>query len=113
MKKINIGFFITNCDTIAKINLLDFYKFYISNKFYITLVASSKTHKVPNGVCKLNDQGNLQTTDEKPKINILANIGIYLVNKKAINLIPKNKLYQMTELIEKSKEMDLKWEFFQ
>ena len=107
-KKKYKNFFVTNCDTITNINLLDFYKFHISNKFDITLVASYKTHKVPYGVCKLNDEGYLRTIDEKPTINILVNIGLYLVNKKVLNLIPKNKLFHMTELIEKSKRNGFK-----
>ena len=101
-------FFVTNCDTIAKINLFDFYKFHISNKFDITIAASSKIHKVPYGVCKLDDQGNLHKIDEKPKINILANIGLYLINKKVLTLIPENKLFHMTDLIEKSKKNGFK-----
>ena len=106
-KKYN-NFFVTNCDTIAKINLFDFYKFHISNKFDITIAASSKIHKVPYGVCKLDDQGNLHKIDEKPKINILANIGLYLINKKVLTLIPENKLFHMTDLIEKSKKNGFK-----
>ena len=42
------------------------------------------------------------------KINILVNIGIYLVNKKVLNFMPKNKLFQITELIEKLKRNGFK-----
>ena len=37
--------------------------------------------------------------DEKPKQNFLANVGLYLLNPKVLNLIPKNKFYNMTDLI--------------
>ena len=63
---------------------------------------------MPYGVCKLDDQGNLHKIDEKPKINILANIGLYLINKKVLTLIPENKLFHMTDLIEKSKKNGFK-----
>ncbi len=93
------NFFVTNCDTITEINLLDMYKFHISNKFGITVVASTKTHEIPYGVCKLNAQGNIDRIEEKPKLDFLANIGLYLINTKVLKLIPKNKLFHMTDLI--------------
>ena len=97
------NFFVTNCDTITDVNLIDMYKFHISNKFGITVVASTKTQKIPYGICKLNNQGNLDKIEEKPKLDFLANIGLYLINKKILKLIPKNKLFHMTDLIEKSR----------
>ena len=79
------------------------YKFHVSNKFGITVVASTKTQEIPYGICKLNNQGNLDKIEEKPKLDFLANIGLYLINKKVLKLIPKNKLFHMTDLIEKSR----------
>jgi len=96
-------FFVTNCDTITDVNLIDMYKFHVSNKFGITVVASTKTQEIPYGICKLNNQGNLDKIEEKPKLDFLANIGLYLINKKILKLIPKNKLFHMTDLIEKSR----------
>ena len=40
--------------------------------------------------------------------NFLANTGLYILNPKVLKLIPKNKFFQMTELIKKAKKKKLK-----
>ena len=38
---------------------------------------------------------------EKPSLNYLINSGLYVIEPSAIELIPSNKNYDMTDLIEK------------
>jgi dTDP-glucose pyrophosphorylase len=101
--KIKKPFLVTNCDTIININLEDLMHFHISNSNDITLVASSKEHVIPYGTCKLNKKGDLQKIVEKPKFDFFVNVGLYLLNPNVINLIPKNKPYDMTNLIQFAK----------
>ena len=90
---------VTNCDTIVDINLDDLMNFHISNGNDITLVASSKEHTIPYGTCKLTKKGFLQDIIEKPKFDFFVNVGLYVLNPNLIKLIPKNKSYDMTDLI--------------
>ena len=60
-----------------------------------------KKNQIPYGVCTANKKGQLINIDEKPKMDFLANTGLYVVNPKILNLIPKNKALDMNELIEK------------
>ena len=71
----------------------------MNNNFDFTIVASTKELNIPYGVCHLNSQGQLKTIDEKPLIDLLVNIGFYISNPELINIIPKNKCYDMTEFI--------------
>ena len=73
--------------------------FHISNGNDITLVASSKEHVIPYGTCKLTKKGYLQKIVEKPKFDFFVNVGLYVINPNLIKLIPKNKAYDMTDLI--------------
>ena len=70
------------------------------NKNFITLAASKTQHVFPYGFCKLK-ANNLISIDEKPKFNFIANTGLYFVKKEIIKLIPKNRKFEMTDLIEK------------
>ncbi len=97
--KIKKPFMVTNCDTIVDINLDDLMNFHISNGNDITLVASSKEHTIPYGTCKLTKKGFLQDIIEKPKFDFFVNVGLYVLNPNLIKLIPKNKSYDMTDLI--------------
>ena len=38
---------------------------------------------------------------EKPKLNFIANAGLYAMKREIINLIPKNKKFDLTDLINK------------
>ncbi len=101
--KIKKPFLVTNCDTIININLDDLMHFHITNGNDITLVASSKEHIIPYGTCKINKKGDLQRLIEKPKFDFFVNVGLYVLNPKVIKLIPKNKTYNITNLIQSAK----------
>ena len=93
-------FIITNCDTLFKIDYTKFYDFHKKNKNFITLAVSKTQHIFPYGICKINSN-KLISLKEKPKFNFIANTGLYFVKKEIIKLLPKNKKFEMTDLIEK------------
>ena len=96
-------FIVTNCDTIININFDDLIQFHNSNGNDITLVVSSKEHIVPYGTCKLTKKGYLEKIVEKPKFDFFVNVGLYVLNPSLLKLIPKNKAYDMTDLIKLAK----------
>ena len=98
-KKEGKNLFITNCDTISDVNLGEMYKYHIKNDYDVTLLASSKVHRIPYGVCRVAENGDLKKIDEKPKFDFLVNAGLYLVNNEVIDFIPKNKIFHFTDLI--------------
>ncbi|MBL51827.1 MAG: nucleotidyltransferase [Candidatus Marinimicrobia bacterium] len=106
--KINKPFFVTNCDIIIKTNYEKLYKFHIEAKYDITLVASAKEYVIPYGTCELTKNGNLHRINEKPKYDFLVNTGLYLLNPNVLEIIPKNKFYHITNLIEDAKDLGLK-----
>ena len=101
--KIKRPFIVTNCDTIININFDDLMHFHTSNNNDITLVVSSKEHVIPYGTCKLTKKGHLQKIIEKPKLDFLVNVGLYVMSPNIIKLIPKNKNYDITDLIQFAK----------
>ena len=107
--KIKRPFFVTNCDTITKINFDDLMSFHIKNGNHLTLVASSKEYVIPYGTCTLTKKGYLKKIIEKPKFDFFANIGTYVINPGLVKLIPKGKACDMTDLIniiQKKKKTD-------
>ena len=42
----------------------------------------------------------LKKIDEKPSIDFISNTGCYLINKKILKLIPKDKTFDFTDLVE-------------
>ena len=93
-------FIITNCDTLFKIDYSKLYDLHKKNDNLITLVASTTQFIFPYGVCEIKED-NLVSMLEKPKYNFTANTGLYLVKKKIMKFLPKNKKMDMTDLIQK------------
>jgi len=101
--KFNQPFFVTNCDIIIKADYSSLYEFHQKGGYDISLVASAKEYIIPYGTCKLNGEGNLSHINEKPHYDFLINTGLYVLNPDVLKLIPKNRFYHITQLIEEAK----------
>ena len=93
------NFFVTNCDTLFKIDYKKFFEFHKKNNNLISLAVSKNKFEYSYGLCKINNNRLISIT-EKPKFNFIANAGIYIFNKKILNLIPKKK-FDIIDLINK------------
>ena len=102
--KIDTPFFVSNCDVIIQCDYSKIYKFHKKGKFDLTLVSSIQHHIIPYGVCNLENDGSLKTIKEKPEYNFLVNTGMYILNPDILQFIPKNKSFDMTDLIKCLKE---------
>ena len=102
-EKFSKPFFVTNCDIIIKIDYIKLYDFHQKGGYDVTLVASSKEYNIPYGTCELNGDGHLSHINEKPKYDFLINTGLYILNPDILQLIPENKFYHITHLIEDAK----------
>lgn len=100
VNKFKKPFFVTNCDIIIKAEYDDLYDFHIEGGYDITLVASMKAYTIPYGTCVLNDDGHLKKIHEKPQYDLMINTGLYVVNPSVLQLIPADKMYHITDLIE-------------
>jgi len=106
--KFNKPFFVTNCDIIIKADYISLYEFHQKGGYDMTLVASAKEFIIPYGTCELNGDGYLSHINEKPKYDFLINTGLYVLNPDILTLIPVNKFYHITHLIEDAKKQGKK-----
>ena len=100
--KIKKSFFVTNCDTFFDFNLNELFNFHKKNNFDITSVLSRQKFVIPYGVCEVDGNNQINKFTEKPITNHKINTGLYLVKPSILKLIPKNKYFDMTDLIKKS-----------
>jgi dTDP-glucose pyrophosphorylase len=96
------NFFVINCDSILNFNYESFLNYHLESQHDITLVVCKKTQTFKYGSCIISQTGKLKKIYEKPKVSLLANTGLYLVNSKIINLIKKNEKIDMNSLIERA-----------
>jgi dTDP-glucose pyrophosphorylase len=98
--KIHGTFIVSNCDIIIKEDYSKIYRFHTDNKFDLTIVGSLKHYLIPYGVCELNENGELMKIREKPEYDFLVNTGMYILESDTLKIIPGNKIYNITQLIE-------------
>ena len=101
-------FFVSNCDIIVKADYSDIYDFHIRNKNQVTIVGSMKHFKIPYGVIGLNGKGELKQLTEKPEYDFLVNTGMYVIEKRIIELIKENEAIHFTNLIDLARKSNCK-----
>ena len=94
------NYLVINCDTIIKSDFNDFLNFHKENKNDISVIGSTNKIQIPYGVCEIDKKQRLKKIDEKPSIDFISNTGCYLINKKVLKLIPKDKTFDFTDLVE-------------
>jgi NDP-sugar pyrophosphorylase family protein len=92
--------FITNADLITDVNYASMLDFHRSHNGPITMAAASFTTHLKYGVVHANKKGVLDGFDEKPDLTFLCNAGMYIVDRPTLKLVPKNKFFQMPDLID-------------
>lgn len=106
--KVTGDFFLTNCDILINEDYAEMYKFHVKKKYAITVVAAVKKYSIPYGDCKIDANGRFIKIQEKPEIELLANTGFYIMNKKVLKNIPLDTYMDANELLSRCKELDLK-----
>ena len=97
-------FVISNCDIIIYADYAEIIDFHKDNGYDLTLVSSMMHFKVPYGICQIDKGGKLIEIIEKPEYNFLISTGMYVMDKKCLDLIPDNEFYHITHLMEDIKK---------
>lgn len=102
---------IMNSDIFTNINFEEFYLHFIKSNAEICIASIPYSVSVPYAVLDLNDD-RITGFKEKPSFTYYSNAGIYLIKKELLNLIPKDRKFDATDLIQKALDMEKKVTFF-
>ena len=101
IKKINTDhLLLINGDIFSNIDFEELYLKLISENADMAISSKDYSVDIPLAVFDITN-GKIKNFQEKPTYNFPTNAGVYLLKKEFLNLIPKNKFYQITDLIEK------------
>jgi dTDP-glucose pyrophosphorylase len=92
---------IINADIYTDLNFKNIINQHVENKSDITVAIKENNIKNLYGLIELNNN-KITSFKEKPTHKTLFNAGIYVISSKIVNLIPKYKKFDMSELIRKS-----------
>lgn len=90
---------VMNSDLFTNINYEDFYLHFKEHDADMSVAAVPYDVDIPLGILNL-DGRNITGLTEKPHFGYYANAGIYLIKKSALDLIPEDKMFHSTDLVE-------------
>jgi len=89
--------FVMNGDLLTKINFSQLLNFHAEHKLAATMCAREYDFQVPYGVLTLEGHC-IKSIDEKPTQKFFVNAGIYVLEPRALRVIPRKKFYDMPQL---------------
>lgn len=92
-------FIVSNCDIIVEADWADILNFHRQSDAALTVVSSMQHYRIPYGVIEFLPGGRISAIVEKPEYTFPINTGVYILNRRCIELIPENAIYHMTDLI--------------
>jgi NDP-sugar pyrophosphorylase family protein len=91
-------FFFMNGDLFTDINLEEMFKFHKQNNSIATIGLTRRTVDIDFGVIKINEQNEFTEWKEKPTLEYLVSMGIYVFEPKVLDYLP-NGFYNVPDLI--------------
>jgi dTDP-glucose pyrophosphorylase len=107
-KVISQNFFLSNCDVVINEDLNKIYDYHLKKNSMLTLIVADQRFKMNYGSCIINKAGLLKEIIEKPENKYYVNTGVYVLNKKILDLINFNKKLDINDLINICKKKNIK-----
>lgn len=98
---INTTFFVSNCDIIIDEDYGEILRYHRENDNEITVVAAIKSISIPYGTMMTGENGQLKALVEKPEHILKINTGMYILEPHLLKEIPSDRVFHITDLIEK------------
>lgn len=111
IKNLPDNFLVMNGDILTDLNYKEFYNYHLEKKSLFTISSKVRSQKIDYGVLKSDNTGILKGFQEKPSIDYLVSMGIYMVNKNILKYIP-NSFYGfdslMLDMLKRKKIVNIK-----
>jgi dTDP-glucose pyrophosphorylase len=96
--KIGKPFFLSNCDILVDADFDCVLKTHLAKRNLITFVAAMKEISIPYGVIEASSDGRIVDMQEKPQYSFLTNTGVYVVDPRVIDDIPRDTFIHITDI---------------
>ena len=99
--KINKPFILANCDTFLDCDFSECYEKHTKSQDEVTMISANINFKIPYGIITVDENNEILELKEKPQLDVLTNVGVYILNPCVIEEIEENTKIHMTEICEK------------
>lgn len=101
IKDLPDNFLVMNGDVLTDLSFSNFYEQHISESSFFSISSYVREQLVDFGVLETNEMNELTSIREKPKMQFEVSMGIYMLNRKVLDYIPKNEFYNFDILMAK------------
>ena len=101
MKNLPENFLVMNGDILTDLPFKTLFEVHLEQKSLFTISGYHREHKVDYGVLHQDKKGFLTGFEEKPTQAYSVSMGIYVLNKKVLQFIPKDKAFGFDHLMYK------------
>jgi NDP-mannose synthase len=96
---INGSFLMINGDILTDINFSELMDYHIKRKNIATIALNKRVVNIDFGVTEVNQNNEIVGYKEKPTLDYLVSMGIYLFNERVLDYIEDDKYFDIPELI--------------
>jgi len=97
--ELNETFLMMNGDVLTSLNFSDIVKYHNENEAMATIALYKKNVQIDFGLVELDEENNIDGYTEKPKIDYLVSMGVYVFNPKVMEYIKPNQYLDFPDLI--------------
>jgi NDP-sugar pyrophosphorylase family protein len=90
---------VMNGDVLTDLNYAGFYDYHVAARNIFTISAKTREHVIDYGVLEAGKDDRLCGFQEKPRVRYDVSMGIYMVNRRAVQFIPRNESYGFDNLM--------------
>jgi NDP-sugar pyrophosphorylase family protein len=95
----NQPFVTMNGDLLTDLNFSEMWQFHIKKSAELTMAVRDYNFKLPYGIVYI-DKDKICSIEEKPELWFLINAGVYILSPSALEIVPRDKFFDMTDLIQ-------------
>jgi NDP-mannose synthase len=92
-------FLLMNGDILTDLRFRGLYRGHVGSGSVFTVAASRRTHTIDYGVLQIDAANALIGFEEKPSVRYLVSMGIYIVEKSVLSLVPPDRPYGFDHLM--------------
>lgn len=92
-------FILMNGDVLTDLDLCEFWSEHVAANRLFTIAAARREHSAEYGVLHTDDANILVGFEEKPITKYLVSMGVYVVSKEVLSLIPQAQKYGFDDLM--------------
>ena len=93
------NFLVMNGDVLTDLNYSKFFQYHVENNNYYTISSKIRTTKNDYGVLKTNNENELIDFQEKPEVDFEVSMGIYMVKREILDIVPEDEYYGFDSLM--------------